>query len=212
MIAMQLFLLAQHSRLDAMSDGFRSHDDSTRDELLLGLLILAVVGAGVWAATRLATGPTMGQRYDNPWQLFHALCKAHGLGWTERHLLKRMATLQGLKDPARIFLEADRWEPNRLPHGIRHEFTRLSALQKRLFEMPVDVNPGKPATKAGEKLPEKRLSDGLDTHDGLDHLESSSVASAERNKEVMPLSKALAVPREAPLLPRTTGTTLDLPK
>ena len=222
---LQFALLAQHNRLDALSDGFRSNANSARDDVLIGLLILATVGAGVWAATRLLSNRMNEQALDNSWRLFHGLCKAHRLNWSERSLLRRFAAQQGTKDPARIFLEAERWDPSRIPEGVRHEFNRLNVLRRRLFEVPpAEILGSRPAA---DKLPLTNGRRAAAATSVAKPLAQASVqtlpqpalrtlAASAKQSEVeataRPVGLPLATPRgTSPLLPPMSSPTLDMP-
>ncbi len=100
--------------------------------MLLGLLIVAALVAGMWAISRLL-GLRRRGGYNSPWRLFADLCKAHNLNWSERWLLRRVARHQGLRDPGRLFLEAERWEENNLGPAFVLEYPRLKALQTRIL-------------------------------------------------------------------------------
>jgi hypothetical protein len=93
-------LFAQRSRGESFREGFRSRGTTGQVDVLLGLLIVATLVAGMWAISRLAR--LRRRRGENsPWRLFWALCKAHGLNWSDSWLLRRVARSQRLRDPAR---------------------------------------------------------------------------------------------------------------
>ena len=114
MDAISYILFAEHSRGESFREGFRSRGTTGHDDVLLGLLIVATLVAGMWAISRLVSLRRQRRGYNSPWRLFWALCKAHRLSWSDSWLLRRVARDQGLRDPGRLFLEAQRWEEKNL--------------------------------------------------------------------------------------------------
>jgi len=113
---------------------------------LLGLLIVATLVAGMWAISRLAR--LRRRRGENsPWRLFWALCKAHGLNWSDSCLLRRVARSQRLRDPARLFLETQLSEEKYLGPRFRREHPRLKALRNQIFGTAVANPDGEPAAR-----------------------------------------------------------------
>ncbi len=126
-------LLAQRSRGDSLSESFRNHAGAGRDDVLLVLLMAAALLAGLWAASRLLGLRRRRRGYHSPWRLFRALCKVHNINWSDRWLLQRIARQQGLRDPARLFLEIQRWDDQTLGPASALEFVRLRTLRNRIF-------------------------------------------------------------------------------
>jgi hypothetical protein len=130
-------LLAQRSRLDHLSDPFKrpSAGIDPRD-VTRALAILAVIIVLAWLLLRLRAVQERHRPYHGPLRLFLALCKAHNLRWSERWLLWRLARAQRLKEPARLFLEPQRFDiadPRRLSPG---EAARLRRIRDQLFSGP----------------------------------------------------------------------------
>ena len=97
-------LLAQRSRLDNLSDAFRSSPNSSDwDEVMLGSLIIALLIVGLWGLSRLLAVRERHRVYDSPGRLFQQPVPAHRLRWSDRWLLSRVARLQRLRDPAGCF-------------------------------------------------------------------------------------------------------------
>jgi hypothetical protein len=98
---------------------------------------LALVGGGLlgyrtWrrrAARRRGNGP--GQQL-----LFQELCRAHKLDLPARRLLLRLARSQRVAQPARLFLEPERFLADRLGGALRARRTEIEALRERLFGEP----------------------------------------------------------------------------
>ena len=65
--------------------------------------------------------------------LFHELTAAHGLDFASRQLLKRLARATGVKQPARLFLEPQRFEPRNLPKDLQEKWPVIESLHSRLF-------------------------------------------------------------------------------
>lgn len=145
-------LLAQRSRLDNLSDAFRTRPNSTdRDDVLLGLLIVAALVVGIWGLSRLLASRERHQVYSNPRRLFKSLCKAHRLRWSEQWLLWRVARFQRLGDPARLFLEPERFEEANLSQPLRAQIARLKELRNRLFAKPAAKVPEPSRTAANPR-------------------------------------------------------------
>jgi len=71
---------------------------------------------------------------SSPNRLFLSLCRAHGIAWSDRWLLWRLAASQRLKDPARLFLEPERLDPDLARPLSRRRAARLERLRLQLFE------------------------------------------------------------------------------
>ncbi len=98
--ALRGVLLAERTRLGSLNLPLHGRGEmSGRDDVLLGLLILAALAAGIWALSRLLAIGSRHRAYDSPRRLFLSLCQAHRLRWSQRWLLWRLASSQGLKDP-----------------------------------------------------------------------------------------------------------------
>src|SRR5262245_57072401 len=106
------FLLADTNRFRSMGSGFRDQKDHPLSyDFLLGILILLSIVVFIWILSRFLSRQERIRRHFSPKALFQALCNAHGLEPSQRRLLKRLARHHGLAQPARIFLEPDRFDP-----------------------------------------------------------------------------------------------------
>jgi hypothetical protein len=76
--------------------------------------------------------------YDSPPELFRELCRAHGLSWSTRRLLKRLAAEWQMSSPARLFVEPDRFNAACLPAEWQEpeNAEQLDRLSKKLFDTP----------------------------------------------------------------------------
>lgn len=93
--------------------------------LAIALIVAAAVAFVVWRQLR--------DRREMTNSLFDGLCGAHELTRRERRLLDRLARCQRLAEPARLFLEPERWDPNHLPGELAAEAETLALLKTRLF-------------------------------------------------------------------------------
>jgi hypothetical protein len=130
-------LLAARTRMDdlvsGLGSGFREkHARYTTTEVVSGMLGLIVLALLVWLATQGIRRLIHRLRSGRGW-LFLRLCQAHGLKWSDRWLLWRLTRYQLLRDPARLFVDPDRWEPSRLDPRLPVDRVRLTALWRRVF-------------------------------------------------------------------------------
>ncbi len=134
---MSLCLLAQKSRMDElarqMGGGFRGEPTAVNwSGLLIGMAAVTAVLLVWWMAARWL--PESSRRpVGGPWRLFFALCGAHGLEWTDRWLVWRLARRQRLDHPARLFVEPERWAPANLGWLGPSRAERLAHVRERLF-------------------------------------------------------------------------------
>jgi hypothetical protein len=146
-------LFAQHNRSESFREGFRSRGTTGHDDVYLGLLIVAALVAGMWAISRLVGLRRKRRGYNSPWRLFWALCKAHRLSWSDSWLLRRVARNQGLRDPGRLFLEAQLWEEKHLGPRFALEHPRLKALRNQIFRAAAPNAPVEPAARTANPPP-----------------------------------------------------------
>ena len=131
------YLLARTHDLRGFSEGFRSRsieDNAVQTLLVTGALLAICIG--LLFAGRYARRFENLKSYDSPPELFRELCRAHGLNWSTRRLLKRLATEWKLSSPALLFVEPERFNAARLPAQWHDEAERLEHLHKQLFETP----------------------------------------------------------------------------
>ncbi len=105
-----LLLLADDNRFQSMGRQFR-RGGSTLDlgQLLIWVTVLVLlVAAASLISNRMARRQKPGYRSSR--RLFHDLCRAHGLDQKKRMLLRQMARYQRLQQPARLFLEPERFD------------------------------------------------------------------------------------------------------
>jgi len=130
-------LLAQRNPLDRMVDnmgsGFR-HRQAKPDGPSLVAVLLAVLAVlvALWAIGRLWQLAARRLRHSPLW-VFGRLCRAHRLGWKETWLLWRLARQHGLRDPALVFVQPERFETSKLPARWGARAGRWGGLRGRLF-------------------------------------------------------------------------------
>lgn len=162
-------LLAQGGRLDSLSSRFRGRRARLdAQDLVTWLLVLAIVILAVCALSYLLKLQEQ-RRRTSPLGLFLSLCKAHRLRWSQWWLLWRVARVQRLRDPARLFLEPERLEEPHLGRALQAHRAQLRQIRDRLFDQleqgqqPEDLPPpGMPERRGGTTLPLLPAADALD--------------------------------------------------
>jgi hypothetical protein len=130
-------LLAAHDRMQGLFHAFRSTQNQfDGDDIFYGLLILFAVVCplifiSIWVYRRRRR-----QASTSPRALFFSLCRAHRLKWSEYLLLWRLGQSQHLADPARLFVEPERFDISRLPVALRLKAEKLKNIHARLFTLP----------------------------------------------------------------------------
>ena len=134
--------LLGRSRLEDMSRYFRGPrvQLSSRDAvfILLGLAGLILV---IWLLSLVVQWQEQGRKKPSATRLFLQLCRAHRLKWRDGWLLWRLAISQRLTDPARVFLEPERFEPEHLMGTLRFHAARFQMLRGKLFSRPERTPP-----------------------------------------------------------------------
>jgi hypothetical protein len=125
-------LLAQGA-VDNLGGGFRGNR-ATPDWITFVLVVAVVVAAigVVWLVSRHLSLKEAG-KYHNHRGLFRELCRAHRLCWSDQRLLLVVARQQGVAVPARLFLEPDRFDPERLENLKVVQRNRVAELHETLF-------------------------------------------------------------------------------
>lgn len=101
------------------------------------LILIAVGFVAVVLLTGLLCCFSESQRkhvaFHSPSRLFFALARTHRLGFLDIWLLWRTACAHQLDDPARLFLEPERFDPQALPRRLARRAGRLKWLKSRIF-------------------------------------------------------------------------------
>jgi len=128
------FLLAS-GPFQAMGRQFRSKRGGLDEGELLAIgLTVLMVGIGGWLLSRWLARQEAGKRRSHSRrQLFRTLCAAHELSGHDRRLLRQLARAHRLRDPARVFLEPQRYDPKVLSPALEAKQHELNQLRGRLF-------------------------------------------------------------------------------
>jgi hypothetical protein len=128
-------LLAQRSRIDSLSSGFRGRRARLEtSDIVIYLLAVAGIAVAVWLLSYLLRLQERRRGHASPLRLFLSLCKAHGLRWSQRWLLWRVARAQQLRDPARLFLDPERLDAAYVAPSFQSSRGQLRQLHDCLFD------------------------------------------------------------------------------
>ena len=132
-------LLAEIDRFSEMGRQLRtsgSADGGSGSWILLGVLIAVVVAIlSAWGLRQWwVTTPAYRMQL-----LFHGLCRTHEIQGSDRRRLTRLATANGLKNPAEVFVRPKLFEGSGgLENVHSKEWAALMRLRDRLFARRVD--------------------------------------------------------------------------
>ena len=127
-------LFAQKSPLDNFAREFQGRQTRLNSGYLTtGLVIVLALVLAVWLLSQVLERYAGRRPGDSSLMLFLSLCRAHRLRLPEWWLLWRLARVQQLKDPARLFLEPARLDPANLSPVLRLKTGELDAIRRRLF-------------------------------------------------------------------------------
>jgi hypothetical protein len=117
-----------------MADGFRGDrarwDSTTLIAMVAGTTAIILL---LWIVSRYVGRQDRRTVHQSPGKLFLRLCSAHRLTWTETWLLWRLARWRRLGDPARLFLEPERFDTRDLAPVLARHTPRIQSLCVRLF-------------------------------------------------------------------------------
>lgn len=145
-------LLAQIDSLDGFVDALRvrrGRGDSV--EIIATLLVLAAISMTVWLLARLVDRFCRKRLRPSPSRLLWSLSRAHHLRWSQWWLLRRIARQQKLEDPARLFLEPEWLDANRLGAEFTPQKMQIQVLRARLFSDLAEMG-GPPQPALPEEL------------------------------------------------------------
>ena len=133
----QTMLVGYQSRLESLAHGIRSKQSGLDSgDIVIVLLIMAGFTAGIWGLSLLAAKQGRRGRSNNPRKLFVSLCRAHGLNWSARRLLAKVARWQRLAQPGRLFVEPERFDVTNLSASLKRQQPRLVEIREMLFAAP----------------------------------------------------------------------------
>jgi len=129
------WLFAERSGVDR-SAGRAQSESGQLIAIMVGMAVVVLI---VWLLSSLSDRRRRHVVvYRSPWRLFLAVAKSHRLSWRDTWLLWRLAHWHDLKDPARLFLEPERFEREGLSRRLVRRASRLESLRARLFAGLVD--------------------------------------------------------------------------
>ena len=127
-------LLARANPLESMGGQFRKGSKSfDSGDVVLWLIVLGVIALAIWLLACFKERQDGPERTNSPRRLFRDLCRAHGLKFSDRWLLWRVARWQRLSQPAKLFLEPERYDAANLSPRLRSRQTQLAKLRDKLF-------------------------------------------------------------------------------
>jgi hypothetical protein len=166
------FLLAEQDRMQDLYRAFRTaKTKDTIDDVIFGMLIFAGIAAVMIIFSSIIHYRRRRRGLASPLGLFLNLCRAHKLQLKEYWLLWRLARLERLTDPARLFLEPEWYISSNLPEALRLRAPQLQSIRNRLFAELTDnlkiVDKERPSSDQsiqpkGAALPELKAAPGLD--------------------------------------------------
>ena len=128
------FLLADQDRMQDLFRAFRMYKAQDGvDDFVHMLLVVAGILALLLILSYIINYWQRRRGYDSPLGLFLSLCRAHNLKWKERWLLWRLARLESIADPARLFLEPQWFVSSHLPEAFQQQASQLKSIRDRLF-------------------------------------------------------------------------------
>jgi hypothetical protein len=152
---------AEASRWDSLRSGiragFKNREVVDPTEMALSLAMLLAVPVAIWLVFHLVARHKRRPyrpRRPRPRLLFFSLCRAHRLSWWESWWLWQLARAQHVAEPARVFLEPERFQPAHLPPPLWPHAALLARLRDRLFA----GLQGAPGEQPPKPLPLKALS------------------------------------------------------
>lgn len=130
----RFFLLADSQAIRNIARGVQAKQSQLDvSGMLTALFIFCCFFVGVWLVSRMMSRHDRAASYHNPRSLFRALCQAHQLNRRERQLLRRLVRSHRLNQPALVFVESERFDPDLLGAAWCDDLARLQALRERLF-------------------------------------------------------------------------------
>ena len=140
----RLCLIAQRANWERMGDRFSGKHAELNVSDILTLLGLVACLALILLMLHRFSGGSGGRLGGNSRaRLFGELCRAHGLGFAARRLLKRLAASRGLESPAMVFVAPGCFNTVDLATELKPSLNEVERLRARLF------NPIAPSAQDG---------------------------------------------------------------
>ena len=133
-LSLDSLLFAQEDRLEYLTRGFRQRPkevDVGNVMIVVGVVIGFIIV--LWILSRLMDRRQQRGPSNSRLGLFLSLCNAHGLHWSQKWLLWRVARHHRLRDPARVFLEPERFDGAKLGRAFTSRADKLKTIGQRLF-------------------------------------------------------------------------------
>ena len=148
---MAFALLAQQGRLEQLGRRFRPGAGRTgADNLMIWIIIALAIALAVWLLSQWFNAHEQ-SCFSSRRGLFRILCRAHGLDWSSRRLLARLARHQGLRDPGRLFLEPNRFDRETMSPALAAHYDEFKAIcDTKLFH---NRSLSHSATNSGDRPP-----------------------------------------------------------
>ncbi|MBN2024299.1 MAG: hypothetical protein JW809_16060 [Pirellulales bacterium] len=109
--------------------------------IVIAIMAALLVGMMIWSW--YVDRRNRSRPYNSPLWLFWTLCRAHRLRWSECWALWQLARHQGLDQPARLFLEPERFNTPNLTLALCQKGSPVDAIRFMLF---ADLRPNTAAS------------------------------------------------------------------
>lgn len=131
-------IFAQISRFDGLRDRFSGPRSRFKTEdAITAVAVMVGIAVVLYLVNRWHSRRSGKQSYNSPSAMFRELCEAHNLDRKTRQLLQQVARWQGLSQPARLFLEPERYELANLSPELARHSAELFELRSKLFTFEV---------------------------------------------------------------------------
>jgi len=127
-------LWAQVNRYRAMGSRFRTSANSDWTTTIGWLVAFAIVAGVIVAIVVSRLRQREGVPFHNPRRLFNDLCRLHDLDRTQRHLLRQLASMHSVKNPAELFIEPAYFQNIANDSKLAAQRDQFEQLRQRLFD------------------------------------------------------------------------------
>ena len=127
-------ILGDQQVLRDMARGFQGQQaELSRQKFLPAAIVLVSLVLAIVFLSRYSAWRARRRTLARPGALFDDLCRVHQLDRARRKLLVRLAARWQLKSPALLFVEVERFDPNRVPAELAAQHANLAELRRILF-------------------------------------------------------------------------------